>query len=200
MTMTMMMMMMVVAVTVMMMIAWPQHSATRPAFVRKPLEEPFHLPTIWQPHRGMKHVCVAECSRPMPVIHLEIGQQAVRSRVPPSSASHPEGFQATSGGRRLQNLPPDVIAVPLRPRPEPRMTGLAQAPHGASPEARMPDTAISGARPPDWSDPAATGAGPSDCSGAKSSSHGSSGSRGCGSDHQNRQPHRHDIGRSTKYG
>ena len=76
----MMMMMMVVAVTVMMMIAWPQHSATRPALVRKPLEEPFHLPTIWQPHRGMKHVCVAECPRPMPVIHLEVGQQAVRSR------------------------------------------------------------------------------------------------------------------------
>ena len=40
----------------------------------------FHLPKIWQPHRGMKHVCVAECPRPMPVIHLEVGQQAVRSR------------------------------------------------------------------------------------------------------------------------
>ena len=106
-----MMMMMTMLKMMLMMIAWPQHSATRPALVRKPLEEPFHLPTIWQPHRGMKHVCVAECSRPMPVIHLEVGQQAVRSRVPPSSASHPEGFQATSGGRRLQNLPPDVFAL-----------------------------------------------------------------------------------------
>ena len=46
MKMTMMMIMMVVAVTVMMMIAWPQHSATGPALVRKPLEEPFHLPKI----------------------------------------------------------------------------------------------------------------------------------------------------------
>ena len=168
--------------------------------VRKPLREPFHLPTIWKENRGMKHVCVAKCPRTMPVIHLEVGRQAVRSRVPPSNASHPEGFHATSGGRRLQNLPPDAIAVPLRPRTETRMTGLAQAPHRASPEARLPLPAVSDARPPDWSDPAATDARPSECSRAKSSSHGSSGSRGCGSDHQNRQPHRYDIGGCAKYG
>ena len=48
--------------------------------LRRPLREPFHLPTIWKENRGMKHVCVAACPRPMPVIHLEVGQQAVRSR------------------------------------------------------------------------------------------------------------------------
>ena len=45
-----------------------------------------------------------ESPRPMPVTHLELGQQAVRSRVSPSNASHPLGVRATSGGRRLQNL------------------------------------------------------------------------------------------------
>ena len=86
-------------------------------------------------------MCVAESPRPMPVIHLEVGQQAVRSRVSPSNASHPQGVQATSGGRRLQNLPPDVIAVPLRPRPEAWMTGqlrghmdLGPFPTGLAPE------------------------------------------------------------------